>query len=221
MSPDSAKMPLILLGAGGHAKVLLALVLAADYKVIGVCDPQLAVQRQVEWRGVPLLGSDEVLSTLDPSSVALINGIGQLVGGGHVRALAFRKMREMGFHFLPLVHPTAWVAPGVSLAEGSQVMAGAIIQPDCEIGENTIINTCASIDHDCIIDDNVHVAPGATLCGGVHVGAKAFIGSGATVVQGVRVGAGAVVGAGVTLTRDLAPQTIRIGAASRIKSQLS
>ena len=219
MIPGSEKLPLILLGAGGHAKVLLALALAAGYKLVGVCDPQLAPKEQGEWRGVPVLGGDEVLSGLDPSSVALINGIGQMVGG-QVRALAFARMREMGFRFPPLIHPMAWLAPGISLAEGAQVMAGAIVQPDCEIGENTIINTHASIDHDCIVADNVHVAPGATLCGGVHVGAGAFIGSGAIVIQGVHVGAAAVVGAGVTLARDLEPRAVRIGAASRIKSQL-
>ena len=217
MSQGSERTPLILLGAGGHAKVLLALVLAGGYKVVGVCDPQLAAQKQGEWLGVPVLGEDEVLSTIDACSFALINGIGQLVGS-RTRAVVFTKMREKGFRFPPLVHPMAWVAPGVSLAEGVQIMAGVIVQPDCVIEENTIINTSASIDHDCIVADNVHVAPGATLCGGVRVGSGAFIGSGAIVVQGLQVGAAAIVGAGVTLTRDLEPRAIRIGAASRTKS---
>ena len=168
MNPSSERSPLVLLGAGGHAKVVLALVQAAGHKVVGVCDPQLAAHKQVEWRGVPVLGGDDALLALGTSSVGLINGIGQVIGN-RTRAIVFAKMKEMGFHFPPLVHPAAWVAPGVSLAEGVQVMAGAIVQPDCEIGENTIINTCASIDHDCIVADNVHVAPGATLCGGVQV----------------------------------------------------
>jgi UDP-perosamine 4-acetyltransferase len=212
-------MPLILLGAGGHAKVMLRLAETAGYKVIGVCDPHLAAQPQVEWRGVPLLGGDDALSSLDPASVELINGVGQLVSC-RVRAVIYQTMLLKGFRFPSLVHSSAWVSPCVSLADGVQVMAGAIIQPDCEIGENSIINTSASVDHDCFVAENVHIAPGARLCGGVRVGTGAFIGSGAIVLQGVKVGEGAIVGAGVTLTRDLAPRSTRIGAASRIKSQL-
>lgn len=218
-SLNPAEIPLILLGAGGHAKVLLALAQTAGYSVIGVCDPRLAAQKQAEWRGVPVLGGDEALSSVNPASVALINGIGQLVGS-RVRALAYETMRGKGFRFPWLVHPAAWVAPSVSLGDGVQVMAGAIVQPDCEIGENSIINTGANIDHDCVVAGNVHIAPGATLCGGVRVGLGAFVGSGAIVIQGLQIGAEAVVGAGVTLTRDLGPRSIRIGAASRIKSQL-
>ena len=98
--------------------------------------------------------------------------------GGRVRALAYETMRGKGFSFPSLVHPSAWIAPSVSLSDGAQVMAGAIIQPDCEIGENSIINTGANIDHDCVVAGNVHIAPGATLCGGVRVGVGAFVGSG-------------------------------------------
>lgn len=204
----------VILGAGGHAKVLLALARAAGLAVAGLCDPALAAAGVAEWRGIPVLGGDEALGRFDPGQVWLINGVGKTVGGTARRTL-YLAFRGKGFRFPALVHPAAWVAPGVELADGVQVMAGAVIQPDCRIGENSIVNTCASIDHDAQIGAHVHIAPGATLCGEVKVGDNAFVASGATVIQGIAVGDDAVVGAGVTLVRDLAPARVLIGAAPR------
>lgn len=209
------KVPLVMLGAGGHAKVLLALAAAAGREVQGLCDPVLAQQGLANWRGVPVLGDDTYLDRLDPHGVELVLGMGQLVGQG-LRSRLYRGLQARGFGFAVLVHPAAWIAPDVRLGEGVQIMAGAVVQPDCCIGENTIINTRTSIDHDCRIGSHVHVAPAATLCGGVVVGDNAFVGSGATLIQGLRVGEGAVVGAGVTLVRDLPPFHRALGAPARM-----
>lgn len=195
-------LPLILIGAGGHARVLQELAQVAGWQFLGVCDPHLASQGETTWQGLAVLGGDAALNGMDPSGVGLVNGIGQLVGSTVRRALHDRFCTA-GFTFPTLVHPAAWVSSTAMLADGVQIMAGAIIQPGCRIDSDVIINTRASVDHDCTIGPHVHIAPGATLCGGVHVGEGAFIGAGAVVIQGVRIGAGAVVGAGVTLTRDL------------------
>lgn len=196
------RLPLILLGAGGHAKVLLSLARAVGLELKGVCDQELAQQRIERWRALPVLGTDSVLDSFDIAQVGLINGVGQLVGGSVRRAL-YLRMRQRGFRFPALVHPTAWVDPSASLGDGVQVMAGAVIQADCRIGENSIVNTGATIDHDCVIGAHVHVAPGCSLCGGVHVRDQAFIGAGSTIIQGCRVGQGAVLSAGAVLDRDL------------------
>lgn len=214
--PLGTDLPLTLIGAGGHARVLQELAQASGRQFLGVCDPHLASQGETTWRGLPVLGGDEALEEIDPSSVGLVNGIGQLVGSQARRDL-YERLNTAGFTFPPLVHPAAWVACSATLSEGVQVMAGAIVQPDCRVNRNVIINTRASVDHDCVIGQHVHIAPGATLCGGVQVGEGAFIGAGAVIIQGIRVGVGAVVGAGVILTRDLdAGLTMRC-AAGRLK----
>jgi UDP-perosamine 4-acetyltransferase len=207
-------LPHIILGAGGHAKVLLALVRLTGLDIIGVCDPTLARQGASDWRGVAVLGSDEFLQSIDPKTCFLINGIGQIVGG-HRRESIFANWKKLGFHFPTLIHPNAYVDSSAMLGDGAQIMAGVNIQADVKIGQNCIVNTRASIDHDCVIEDNVHIAPGAVLCGGVHVGSRGFIAAGATVVQDITVGASAVVGAGVTLVRNLASGQTVIGPAMR------
>jgi UDP-perosamine 4-acetyltransferase len=198
----SQALPLVLLGAGGHAKVVLSLARAAGFALHGVCDPALARQGMAQWRGLPVLGGDEALDGLSPSAVALANGVGQLVQGTLRRDL-YERLARRGFRFPVLVHPHAWVDPSAVLAEGVQVMAGAVIQADCHVGENTIVNTRASLDHDCIVGAHVHIAPGACLCGTVSVGAGAFVGSGATVLPNLTLGERAVVAAGATLARNL------------------
>ncbi len=211
-----SRQPLVMIGAGGHAKVLHALALTIGHTIVGVCDPQLVQQGQSHWRGVPVLGGDDALEQFDPAAVGLINGIGQLVAS-HARQDIYTRLCQAGFNFPTLIHPAAWVAPTARLAHGVQVMAGVVVQPDCRIAENSIINTHASIDHDCDIGANVHIGPGATLCGEVCVQDRAFIGSGATIIQGLIVSTGAVVGAGVTLTRNLDCDQILICREARLK----
>lgn len=211
-----AASPLVLLGAGGHARVLAALARAAGHTLLGVCDPKLAAEGISRWADLDVLGDDSVLDWLPPDRVALVLGIGQLAKD-NLRQRLYASWRARGYDFPALVHPSAWIAPGVVLDDGVQVMAGVVIQPGCAIGENSIVNTRAGVDHDCRIGRDVHVAPGATLCGTVTVEDGAFIGAGATVIQGLRIGARAVVGAGVTLVRDLKPSTTIFGAANRLR----
>lgn len=210
-----ALRPLVLLGAGGHARVLLALLRAANRLPLGVCDPGLHAQGISLWEGLAVLGDDAALNRYGPQQVDLVLGVGQLPRDP-ARAGLYGAFNARGFSFPPLVHPDAWVSPDAVLADGVQVMAGAIVQPGCSIGPNTIVNTRASVDHDCRLGANVHVAPGAVLCGAVTVGDHAFIGAGAVVTQGLRVGQQAIVGAGVTLVRDAPTGATLIGSATRL-----
>lgn len=208
---------LVMVGAGGHARVLHALAIAAGHCWAGVCDPELRILGVPMWHGLPVLGDDEALNQLDPARFSLVNGIGQIVGGTQ-RQDVYERLRKLGFRFPALIHPTAWIAACASLAEGVQIMAGAIVQPGCAIGANSIVNTRASIDHDCEIGAHVHIAPGATLCGDVTVADGAFVGAGSTLVPGVRVGKNAVVGAGTVLTKTLQDGKKIVGKYARLLS---
>ncbi len=192
----------VLMGAGGHGSVLRAVLCELGLNVLGVCDPALVRDGTSTWQGLPVLGGDEALARLNPQDLALALGVGPRVRSTHRREV-FERLRQQHHRFPPLVHPRAWVAPGVTLAEGVQVMAGVVIQPGCHIGENTLVNTCSSVDHDCQVGSHVHIAPGATLCGGVSVGRGCFIGAGATVIQEIQLGENALLSAGFTLTKNL------------------
>ena len=208
--------PHIIIGAGGHAKVLLALARSLGLQVEGVCAPELADLRGSCWRGVTVLGGDDALEKLDSEQVLLIHGVGQLPRSC-LRQRIHERLKSKGFRFATLVHPYSWVDETVVLGEGAQVMAGAIVQPDVLLGAGTIINTRASIDHDCRIGAHVHVGPGAVVCGSVDVQEGAFIATGSTLLPGLTIARGAIVGAGVTLIRDLAEQQCAIGPSARLR----
>lgn len=207
MMPADTDLPLVLIGAGGHARVLHALAAAAGRRFVGVCDPVLTRKGERFWNQIPVIESEAALEAMPRNSVMLVNGIGKVVGNT-IRQQVHVRLSKLGFRFATLVHPAAWVAPDVQLADGVQIMAGAVVQPGCAIGEDSIINTRASVDHDCIIGSHVHVAPGATLCGSVKVEDNAFIGAGAVVIQTLCIGSGAVVAAGATVVRNLLPDHI-------------
>lgn len=195
-------LPVILMGAGGHAKVVLNLLRLLKHPVSGVIDPQLKQKAITEWRGLPVLGGDADVYQHSPNSVLLANGLGSLPGK-NLRQTLFEKFKEAGYTFITLVHPTAIIADGVELAEGVQIMAGCILQPDIKIAENTLINTGVQLDHDCKVGKHCHIAPGVILCGDVHLEDRCHLGPGSCVVQGLHLEQGAILGAGSTLLTNL------------------
>lgn len=196
-----APLPIIIVGAGGHAKVVADALLAAGATVEGLVDakPNGAASDVL---GLPILGDDQTVLSRVPATVVLANGVGS-TGEPSARVRVFDGFLARSFHFVTVIHPTATIGRDVALGEGTQIMAGAILQPGSRIGRNVIINTGAAIDHDCRIDDHAHVAPGAVLGGCVTIGTRAHVGAGAVVIQNITVGADAVVGAGAVVIRDV------------------
>lgn len=211
MPHSGSEMPRILVGAGGHARVLLSTVLQLGQHITGVVDPD---KSQAEQLGISYLGDDEAVFTFDTAEVLLINGVGSVASISN-RLKVYESFRKRGYRFASVIHPSAIIAPEVQLADGVQIMAGAILQVGSVVAEDCIINTGARIDHDCVIEAHAHVAPGAVLSGGVHVGARTHVGAGATVIQGVRIGSDAIVGAGAVVLSDVPAASTVVGVPAR------
>ncbi len=200
------RKPVIIVGAGGHAKVVVQALRRTQAEILGLVDtaPEKAGTQVM---GVAVLGGDAVLTEYGPEKVSLAMGIAGN-GSNALRRALFEKFKTDGYAFETIVDPTAAVGDEVTMGEGTQAIAGSIVQPAVRIGKNSIINTRASVDHDCRIGDHVHIAPGATVCGGVHLADGVFVGAGATLIANVRVGADTVIAAGAVVTEDL-PSGVR------------
>lgn len=198
-----SSLPVILLGAGGHAKVVLDLLHALDRQIIGICDPGLAAEGAKAWRGLSVLGDDQAVEQYAPTEVELVNGSGSLPGN-NARCRLHVQFTRNGYRFATLVHPSAIFGSGVELGQGVQVMAGVIVQAETRIGDDVILNTGARIDHDVQIGDHVHVAPGAVLSGNIRLGSGCHIGAGASLLQGIHIGSGVVIGIGTMVLADVA-----------------
>ena len=197
-----------MLGAGGHARVLLAALKAQLLKVSGC----IAKDRpEAPWPAdIEYLGSDDALLRLNAGETALVNGVGS------IRSMALRKKlfelgKQRGFTFVGVRHPSAVIDPTAEMGEGAQVMAGAVVQCSAKIGHDTIINTGALIDHDCWIGAHSQIAPGACLGGAVKIGEAVHVGLGARIIQGVNVGDGALIAAGAVVISDVGPATVVAG----------
>jgi sugar O-acyltransferase (sialic acid O-acetyltransferase NeuD family) len=206
----------VVLGAGGHARVLVDLL-----RREGRLTPVGALVRDAalaggDLLGVPILGDDDALAGFDPARVVLVNGVGS-TRSMTARRDVFLRCRDLGFRFATLIHPNAIVAEGVSLAEGTQVLAGAIVNTGARLGENSIVNTGAVVEHDCRLGAHVHVATGAILAGAVTVEDEVHVGAGATVIQGVTIGRGSVVGAGAAVIHDVGAATVAVGVPARAR----
>ena len=207
-------LPVIILGAGGHAKVLVDILSRHNVTVIGMSDKYIIPHsRQIS--DAPIIGDDDVVFSYLTQEISLVNGLGSVDSKKH-RQQIFEKFKEAGYFFCNVIHDSAILAKDVSYGEGLQVMAGAVIQPGCKLGSNIIINTRASIDHDCIINNHVHIAPGVIISGGVVIGEGTHIGTGAVIIQGVKIGAGSVVGAGAVVLKDVGDNTVVVGVPAKV-----
>jgi len=160
------------LGAGGHGRVVLDALLANCIQVTGILDAN--AQPSAQMLGVPILGGDEYLDRVTIAQTFLVNGLGANPKTFKRRNI-FTVMKTRGFTFKSFKHPSAIVSSRISMGEGCQVMAGAVIQAGVTLEENVVINTRASIDHNCMISSHAFIAPGVTLCGNVTVASSAFM----------------------------------------------
>ena len=202
----------LVLGGGGHAKVLISVIRKLPWTIAGYVDP-----RDVgPVLGVSHAGGDDVL----PALLARYPGCAAAMGVGKVDATARRARIQaaaeaLGYRFPPFASPDAVVNDQVELGAGTAVFDGAVVNPGVTTGPICIVNTNATVEHDCHLGTNVHVATGATVSGGVTIGDHTFVGAGAVVVHGVRIAAGCLVGAGAVVTHDLTEPGTYVGAPAR------
>ena len=203
-----ANKPLLIIGGGGHASVLVEVLLEQGREVLGIISPKLSRQREV-FDGIPHFMSDDEITKFKIEDVLLVNGIGA-VPNSSLREDIDLKFRSMGYCFESVIDKTARISLYTSLGDGVQIMANASIQTGATISRGAIINTGAVVEHDAVIGVNTHIAPGAVLAGSVTVGDGSFIGANAVIIEGVMIGSDVVVGAGVTVLNKIESGTTYI-----------
>jgi UDP-perosamine 4-acetyltransferase len=202
---------LVIVGASGHAKVVIDLFREVDaYRVIGLIDPDPTPRKVL---GVPVIGTDADLSTLRGQGVS---SAFVAIGDNRVRHRIGRELEAKGFTLVKAISRRAAVSPSALLGAGVAVMAGAVVNAETRIDDLAILNTNASVDHDCRLGEACHVAPGSALAGNVEVGRLAFLGVGVRAIPGVSIGEGSVVGAGATVVRDLPGNIVAMGTPARV-----
>lgn len=176
---------ILIIGAGGHGRVVLDIILSENPKA------------SVQFVDANACGQVLGVRVIRPRAAERLGTCGYIIAIGNnlMRHNVYRSMDDSRHLFQTVVHPQASVSPFAKLGLGVVVCAQANIGPGAEVGDGTIVNTGANIDHDCKVGDWCHIAPHATLCGGVTVGHFTLIGAGATVLPGAKIGDCVTIGA--------------------------
>lgn len=205
--PDASRVPegenrLIVYGAGGHGRSLVALIRQLNrYEIVGFLDDGYEMGESVF--GLPVLGGADQLGGLVESGILMaVNGVGG-IGDLQVRLSVFDRLNKTGFYCPSVVHPTAFLEESSVLSDGVQVFPLAYVGTEVTIGFGTIINTGTIVSHNCELGAYVNLSPGAILAGGVIVDEGALIGMGATVNLYVHIGRRARIGNGATVKGDV------------------
>lgn len=200
----------MLLGAGGHAKVVAAIARRAGWTLRGVLDD--GRPPGTDFLGVPVLGP-AAAAVDQPPDVALFVAIGD----NATRARLFDGLRRAGRHLPALVDPDAELG-GCEPGPGTVVMAGALVLAGTELGANCILNTRCLVGPECRLEDHVHLCPGTCLESQVWIGVRTMVGTGSVILAGCRVGADCKIGAGSLVDRDLAEGQLGYGRPLRVRS---
>lgn len=184
-------MKLVVVGAGGHASVVVDAAREAGVADITVVDERATISH---------VGSAPVASSL-----AQVQGATHFIvaiGDNAARAAEYERAIAAGLTPYSVIHPSAVISAESLIADGVFVGALAVVNPGAVIRTNAIVNTAAVVEHDCSVGKHAFIGPSATLCGGCSVGDSALVGAGATLIPLVSVGEGSVVGAGATVTEN-------------------
>ena len=184
----------IIIGIGGHGKVIADVVLEAGDKIVGFLDAKYP--EETEFLGFRILGKDtDYYRFIDNYFIIAI-------GNPQIRsALA---MRMEGVKWYTAIHPSAIISNiSTEIGEGTAIMAGSIINPGNKIGKHCIINSGAIVEHDNIVADFAHISVGAVLAGDVKVGEKTWVGVGASIKNGISICDNVMIGAGATVVKNI------------------
>ena len=147
-------MRLIILGAGGHGRVVADIAEQTgkyeevnflddnsnDDKVIGKCSDYIKFKSQ-DTEMYPAFGNNQ----------------------GRVEWE--NKIKEAGIKLAKIIHPLAYVSSKAEIADGCVIMPYAIVNTSTVVKKACIINIGAIVDHDCILEEGCHLAPGAIVKG--------------------------------------------------------
>lgn len=211
---DNMEKKVVIIGAGGHAKVIIDILKKnKEYNVIGCTD-----KKEGRILGVTILGDDSILPELFKEGISLAF---VAIGNNMLRQKMAKKVRSIGFEVINVISSFSCISESANLGSGIAIMPGAIINADVTIHDDTVINTGSSIDHDCTIGKAVHVAPGCNLSGKVTVGDGTFLGTGTKVIDRISIGSWSILGSGAVVVRNFPDRCLGLGIPAIVKKKIA
>lgn len=201
---------IIILGSGGHGKVVKEIAEACGYEVIGFVGDNKPVGTKILDKKV--LCRIEDIGTLKSETLNLAVA----VGANTVREKRAKQVLEMGFVTPALVHPSCIFSKSAEVGMGTVIMAGTVVNSEAYIGDFCIINTGATVDHDCRVGDFCHISPGANLGGEVTIRDYTWVGVGAAVRECITIGKNVMIGGSAFVACDIEDNVTAVGVPAKV-----
>ena len=196
---------LIIIGAGGHGRVVADIAAKSGYTEIAFLDDNTSESHSA----YPVIGVSGDAEKYPEHDFFVA------IGASDVRKRLQDKLSENGLRIATLIHPNAVIGENVTIGDGTAIMACAVVNPNTTIGKGCIVNTCASVDHDSSLGDFSHVSAGSHLAGTVYIGSRTFIGAGTTIINNITICDDVLIGAGTVVIRDINESGTYIGVPAR------
>ena len=206
-------MDVVIVGAGGHGKVVVDILREAGvHNVVGFIDADASLAG-TDVSGLPVFGPPNQLARLKAKKV---KGAVIAIGDNRTRRTYAQMLVEQGFELISAIHPRASVSKTAMIGKNVVIAAGAIICADARLADSVIVNTAAVVDHECEVGEAAHICPTAALAGRVRVGSEAFVGIGAKVIPCISIGQNAIVGAGAVVMHDIPAGATAVGVPAKV-----
>jgi len=209
---------IVLLGAGGHSKVLIETILSCNknYEIV-LLDDKFSSNKSIKILGYPIIGKLKKIFDIDfqkKYKEALVS-----LGDSSLRIKWINTLLQLRYDVPSFIHSTAYFSSYSSIGSGSVVFAKAVVQSDVKLGKGVILNSNSIIEHDGLVGDGSHICPGVSIAGSVKIGKLSFIGIGASIKQDIYIGDNVVVGAGSVVLRNIDDHKVAFGVPAKIKDK--
>jgi len=143
---------LLILGAGGHGKVIAEIAMDIGYEYIAFLDDN----------ATEAIGKISELNQFKSQYEEAFVG----VGSNKLRYAMLSELRHHGYIVPTLIHPSAYVSRTASVGSGTVIEPKAIVNANSHIGMGGIISIGAIVDHDVEVGECCHINTGAVVKAG-------------------------------------------------------
>lgn len=210
------KEDIIILGRGGHAKVIIDMIEEGDsYNIVGVTDVNLEGEK--EFFGYPILGNDDVLPDFFKQGVKNVAvGIGGFTDN-RLRKKLFDLAKSIGFSLPPIIHSSAIISKRSKIGEGTIIKRGVIVDTDVTIGTNNILELGAIVGHESKVGNHVLLSANVMISAYNIIEDDVFFAVASTIVSGARVCEGTLIGAGAVVVNDITQKGLYLGVPAKMR----